>query len=448
MRRTSLERAVRRVLEDLVFPGETIVVGLSGGPDSVALLDAVASLASEFGFKVVAAHLDHSLREDSAADAAFCRELSSRLGVPFRAGSANVRNRARLEKGGLEEAARVERYLFLQGVAKECGGRLVAVAHTRDDQAETLLLRLLRGAGSLGLASMRPVSGAIVRPLLNVSREEVLAHLEARGLPSREDPSNADLSLLRNRVRRELIPYLESRFNPTVRAALARTARLLSDEAEVLERSGRALLDEVGREDGGGITLTRSGLKDAPPALARLAIRGALSGCGGLRGVACRHVEAVLELACAPAPSGRRLPLPGGREALFRFGSVWIGPRRASQGPFALPLSVPGRVALPGGITLLARSDSGPAVSKPEGAVVPLVPGLTVRTRRPGDRVRVGGRERSLKRFFMERRVPADLRGDLPLVASGHEVLFVPGEILDVSKREGGGFVRLELRAT
>jgi tRNA(Ile)-lysidine synthase len=306
-----------------------MVVGLSGGPDSVALTDALASLRRRRGFRLVAAHLDHGLRADSAEDAAFCAALCERLGVPFRSAVADVRARARRERGGLEQAARRERYAFLRRVAGEERAAAVAVAHTRDDQAETLLLRLLRGAGATGLAGMRARAGDLVRPLLVVSRDEVIAHLRERGLPWREDPSNADRAHWRNRVRHELLPYLEARFNPRVREALARTAAILGDEAGHLRAEAEALVERAARREGEVLVLSRSALVGAPTAVARAAIRQALLRAGGLRQVGAGHVDRVLALACSKTPSGRRLPLPGGREVRFHGDDVRLGSRVA-----------------------------------------------------------------------------------------------------------------------
>jgi tRNA(Ile)-lysidine synthase len=235
-----------------------------------------------------------------------------------------VRSRAAREKGGIEQAARRERFAFLRRVAAEEGAAAIAVAHTRDDQAETLLLRLLRGAGATGLAGMRPRSGDVVRPLLAVSRREVLGYLRERGLAWREDPSNLDTAHRRNRVRHELLPYLEARFNPRVRAALARTAALLADEAAHVRAEAEALLDGIAREEDGAVVLRRAPLAGAPKALARAALRQALARAGGLGQVGADHVERLLRLACGKAPSGRRLPLPGGREARFTRDEVRI----------------------------------------------------------------------------------------------------------------------------
>jgi tRNA(Ile)-lysidine synthase len=322
-----LVAAVGRALRAAGTPvrGETLVVALSGGPDSVALLDALSLLQRSRGFRIVAAHLDHGLRAGSAEDAAFCASLCETLSVPLRSGQADVRSRAAREGGGLEQAARHERYAFLRRVREEENASAIAVAHTRDDQAETLLLRLLRGAGTTGMGAMRPRAGDLVRPLLAVSREQVLLHLRERGLAFREDPSNQDPGHLRNRVRHELLPYLEARFNPRVREALARSAALLADEAAHLRAEADELLRRIAREEEGVLVLRRGPLAEAPAALARATLRQALARAGGLRQLGAGHVEKLLQLVRSPAPSGRRLPLPGGREARFSRAELRIG---------------------------------------------------------------------------------------------------------------------------
>jgi tRNA(Ile)-lysidine synthase len=437
VRRTALESGIAQALRGLGQPsaGERVVVGLSGGADSVALLHVLAGLARHRGFAVVAAHLDHGLRPDSAADAAFCRELCETLGIPFRTRRADVAARRRAEGGGLEEAARRERHAFLRSVKEDEGASWIALAHTRDDQAETVLLRLLRGAGGLGLSAMRPRAGDLLRPMLSLSRRDVLDHLAERSLSWREDASNADLAIARNRVRHELIPYLERHFNPAVREALARSAALLAEDADVLGA-------------GAGDALTVTALRSTPRAVARLTVRRALQAAGGLRGVGLKHVDAIVDLAATEAPSGRRVALPGGREAVFHFDEVRITRRRAPASPFALPLTVPGAVALPDGSRLVARASRGPAAAGAASDVVAVPDGpLEVRTRRPGDRVRAAGRDVSLKRFLMDHRVPAQDRGSLPLLAAGCRVLWVPGQRIDGADAAGQRFVRLELHS-
>jgi tRNA(Ile)-lysidine synthase len=326
----SLLAAVDHALRDseALVSGRGMILGLSGGADSVALLDALVSLSSRHRLHVVVAHLDHGLRPDSAEDAAFCGRLCAGFGVPLHAAVADVSARVRREGGGLEQAARRERYRFLRRVREETGAAAIAVAHTRDDQAETLLMRLLRGAGATGLGGMRPRTGRLLRPLLEVSRQEVLAHLRDRGLEWREDPTNADLRHLRNRVRHELLPYLEARFNPALRTALARTAGLLAEEAAHLGREADALLGRIARRDGGCLVLDAAALASAPPAVARVAVRQALRRAGGLAGIRAVHVERTLGLARSRGSPGRRLPLPGRREVRYRHGELSLGPPR------------------------------------------------------------------------------------------------------------------------
>jgi tRNA(Ile)-lysidine synthase len=335
-----LVAAVDRALQAAGPParGETLVVGLSGGADSVALTDVLASLQRRRGFRLVAAHLDHGLRPGSADDAAFCHAFCATLGVPFRGGTAAVRARAAREKGGLEQAARRERYSFLRRVKADEGAAAVAVAHTQDDQAETLLLRLLRGAGASGLSGMRPRSGDLLRPLLGVSRARIVEHLHARGLAWREDPSNVDPVHLRNRVRHELVPYLEQHFNPRIGEVLARTAALLADEAELVAAEAESLVATIGSREGDALVLDRVRLVAAPVALARAAIRRALQLTGGLAGIERAHVDRILQVARSPAPAGRRLPLPRGREVRFTHRQLRLE-KRAIQGTKAVSSS-------------------------------------------------------------------------------------------------------------
>jgi tRNA(Ile)-lysidine synthase len=441
MKPTTLNTAVRRALEAAGLPsaGQILLCGLSGGPDSVALTDALASLAKRRGFTVVAAHLDHGLRAASHADEAFCSELCERLGVRLVCESADVRRRARRERMGIEEAGREARYGFLRRVKNELGAVAIAVAHTEDDQAETFLMRLLRGSGGAGLSAMRVRSGDIVRPLLAVSREDVLAYLQARGLSSREDETNRDTTFTRSRVRHELIPYLERHFNPRVRRALARAAELLAGEQELLG----SLVPPPALLADGSVALEVAELRQASLGLCRLRIRRALEVTGGLRGVGEVHIRRIARFARRPYSSGRHLALPGGRIAAVSFDRLRIGPRREEACRYAFPLHVPGRVELPDGLALVAEPASGGLPSKEKGAIVAVPAGpLEVRTRRPGDRVLVRGRVQSLKRYLIARRVPAEARERLPLVTAGREVLWMPGQPLS-----GGGehYVRLHL---
>jgi tRNA(Ile)-lysidine synthase len=428
----TLENAACELLAVVGVPsvGDTLVVGLSGGPDSVALLDVLLNVGRSHDFSVVAAHLDHRLRPEASEDAAFCAELCQRLDVRLVTGSTDVLSHARTHRRGIEETAREERYVFLRDVKDRTGAVAIAVAHTLDDQAETFLLRLLRGAGRLGLSAMRPYQGDVLRPFLSVSREQILAHLRRRRLTWREDSSNKDCAFRRNRIRHELLPYLEARFNPRLRQALARTATQLAEEELLLGDLVDRLFEKLSRTEGMGIALSRKMLSQEARAMARLTLRSALARTGGLRGVTSAHVERLLELVRKPDSSGRWLPLPGGRRALVRFEELYIGPSSTKRDPFAVPLPVPGFVRVPGGLSLSARFHSREEeIIGPSCALIPLPENerLEVRTRRPGDRIICRGRNVSLKRYLMRYRVPADLRDELALVAAGDRVLWVPG---------------------
>ena len=282
LRVTALNK-IQSALANLLRQGEPLLVGVSGGPDSVALLDALVRL----GYQPQLAHLNHQLRgAASDADAEFVRQLASQHGLP-----AHI---AAVRAAPDEEACREARLNFFGQVAKETGVSTLALAHTADDQVETFLLHLLRGAGTTGLTGIVPdrLLGRlrVIRPLLTVSRADVLQYLTAYGLQYREDASNAELRFSRNRVRHVLLPLLEREFNPQVRAALMRTAEILRDED--------ACLTELVAKYRSAASLSVQTLRQLPVALQRRVIREWL----GV--VDFNEVEAVRHLAAAESPSG------------------------------------------------------------------------------------------------------------------------------------------------
>src|SRR5262249_44480744 len=222
--------------------------------------------------------------------------------------------------------------------------RSIALAHTRDDQAETVLLRLLRGAGGSGLSAMRALSGDLLRPMLALTRRDVLDHLSARGLAWREDPTNADLSIARNRVRHELIPYLERHFNPSVRDALARSAAVLAEEADVLAAVAGDARRAHGHKEGDGYVLPLDALRKAPRALARPPPGPPPRPAGARRGAAPTRGAAVGARPPPGPPPGGRAPPPGPRGPVSPSAGRGVAPRHEPGPEFALPLSVPGEV--------------------------------------------------------------------------------------------------------
>lgn len=313
---SALHQQVRRTIRrhGLCPPGSRVLVGLSGGSDSVALTRLLLELSEHGGFVVAGvAHLNHQLRDTAARDEAFCRSFAASLDLPICVGHADIVTVARSEGRSLEDAARRERYAFLDRAAAELSADVIAVGHTRDDQAETFLLKLMRGAGLAGLAGVYPRRGPVVRPLLNTSRADLRTYLGEAGQSWVEDETNDDLTNPRNRVRHRVIPELDRALGGDSRPNLARAAALAREDASWLDEMADAHYAQIAREHPGGVDLDASALAALPPPLGRrVALRG-LRQVAGWREVSLDHVEAVLGVA-----GGRSggLDVPGGRVEL------------------------------------------------------------------------------------------------------------------------------------
>jgi tRNA(Ile)-lysidine synthase len=292
--------------------GARVVVALSGGPDSVALVHLLRELERGGELTVAGtAHLNHQLRGEAAdEDEQFCRDMSAALGLPVEVERMDVRALAREQGRSIEDAARLARYAFLERAAERLRADVIAVGHSRDDQAETFLLRLVRGAGPRGLAAILPRAGRVVRPLLDVTRSELRAYLAGRRIAFRDDATNADLGNPRNRVRHELIPYLRREFSPGIVDVLAREAAIAREDesrlgAEAIEVAGSVVL-----ESSDGARLEVRALTSLHPALAARVARIALAKQAGGRFLGFDHIEAFLEFARNGA-AGSALSLPG-----------------------------------------------------------------------------------------------------------------------------------------
>ena len=294
--------SVRR--RELFDRRDRVAVALSGGADSVALTALLSEIAAERGCALAGViHVNHTLRgEESEADERFCRDLAHRYRIPIDVTRVDVRSRARESHTSLEAAARELRYEAFQAAAGRLGATLVATAHTADDQAETLLLRLLRGAGLRGLSGIRPRRGIVVRPLLDVSRADLRRYLSKRQMPFREDSSNADVSIARNRIRHELLPVIAGIAPGGVRA-LARLADLARDEDELMEAQANLHAPAASK------ILVVTTLQSLPAALARRLIQRAAAAASPRTPLSARHVDAVRRLAASDKPMGR-LDLP------------------------------------------------------------------------------------------------------------------------------------------
>jgi tRNA(Ile)-lysidine synthase len=427
MRQESLPAYPRAVLATarrrrLLAPDDVVVAALSAGPDSTALVAALAALRDAGAIaKVVALHVDHGLRPGGAEDAACAAETCARLGVPFE--SVQVRVGA----GNVQAQARRARYAALREAAARAGATRIATGHTRADQAETVLLRLLRGAGARGLSGIPPRRGAIVRPLIDLPRAEGIAWLRELGLRWREDPSNATPRYARNRLRLSLWPQLLL-LAPAAERALARAADLCRDDERALAKRARTLV-------AGRAAADVAALLAEPKAVRQRAVRRLFRQAGGRGTLEAKHVEAILALLRRRGPGRAALP---GLEARCRYGLLELGPRPRAAPP-AGEVAVPGpgsyRVPSRGVVVIAARDEGG----------VPWP--LALRTRRPGDRFRPeGGRgTKKLKSWLIDRKVPREARDALLVVAAGRSVLAVP-ELAAVAEGLGPGGAGLTVR--
>jgi tRNA(Ile)-lysidine synthase len=431
---------------------EPILLALSGGADSVALLYALGELGPHFGYRLVAAHLNHRLRgEESGRDEAFVRDLCSARGVELVAEQSNDLDPA---APNLEERAREARWAFLAGAAARIGASRIATAHHADDQAETVMLRLLRGAGAAGLGAMaatRQLGEAgvtIMRPMLGVWRHEILRYLDSIGARYVSDSSNADLSFLRNRIRIELLPALERDYAPGVRrrfAALAAEMRGLDDYVTAAARTelGQRLRERI---PGGPLDLLDlNGFAGLHPALAAALLREFLTArIWSLRRLSRRHIDELGRLCLGDSPSAT-LDLPGGWRAERRYAALAVEPRRNAPDRRAAGVSAVPVVLARSGVTRVAWAGFvfHSRVIPADAAPMPLgldeacfdadlaASGLVVRNFAPGDRIAPLGMEgtRKVQDVLVDRKLARPRRFTFPMVTLSGQVAWLPGMV-------------------
>ncbi|MFN7915914.1 MAG: tRNA lysidine(34) synthetase TilS [Vicinamibacterales bacterium] len=451
----SLIDIVRRTLQrhQLTGPTTRVAVALSGGPDSMALLHVLHALHRTGALQLAAvAHFDHQLRDSSASDAQFCAGVATSLDLPFITESADVREAASREGRSVEDAAHRLRYAFYDRALTRSGADVMALGHTRDDQAETFLLRLIRGAGSRGLAAMYPRNGSVIRPFLECSRAEVHAFLDTAGLAFVHDASNDDVGIPRNRVRAELLPLLQARFNPAVVEALAGSAELARADEDLLGALARDWVSKHVEAEGAMQRLSLDALMAAPKAVAFRALHEAMSRAAGPRLIGADHVRLAWAVVLGERPA---FDAPGHRVERYDNGVVLTGRPAGSAGRpttvatspvpgFSHHLPVPGEVLIPeiGCVMSAEVVLSEQNAPRPNGwlAVVPkekVAAGLGVRNRRPGDRLRPGtAGHRKLQDLFVDRKVPREARDRVPVVTdTDGRIVWVVGHALDTDFR-------------
>lgn len=393
----------------LLSPGDKVIAAVSGGADSVAMLFALYLLRDELGITLEAAHFNHHLRgAESERDEAFVTDFCGRYCIPLHLGSGRIVP----GKKGLEAAARDARYAFLRSLPGK-----VATAHTADDNAETVLMRLIRGTGLKGLGAIAPVSGNVIRPMLTVTRDDVEAFLEEYALPHVEDSSNAEDDFLRNRIRHGILPLMRAE-NPRIGENLSAMALLLRQDEACLQ----AMIPEEQMPD-------VSRLKAMEPALRRRALERFLKA-QGVREPEQIHILQAEQLLYHWSPSAA-MQFPGG----VTIGRQYDRLVRLECAP-ELPetrLSVPGETCI-GGKRFVSEYTTD-LEERPGSVLVCPVGALTVRSRRSGDTMRLPGGTRSLKKMYIDRKIPASQRAAVPVLADDRGVLAVFGIGMDIRFR-------------
>jgi tRNA(Ile)-lysidine synthase len=425
--------------------GDRVIVGVSGGVDSVVLLHVLMVLRDEYDLSLVVAHLDHGIRgEESRREADFVRDLAQELGLPFETATADVPTLAGRKRVSLQEAAREARYDFYDQVGEKYDGQKVATGQTADDQAETILIRVIRGAGLRGLKGIPPLRGGVyIRPLIETSRAEVERFARKEGLSHVTDSSNIKDIYLRNKIRNDLIPHLEREYNPNIRAGLSRMASILSREDDYLDRKAdevmAGLIDEGDQE----VSLDISRLRPVHEAMWFRVLQKALATVlgGDLRRISTAHLDAMFRLLTHEAPN-KVLCLPDGIRVEKHYTRLFI--KRGTPPavfPFEYIVEVPGVTVLEAlGKRLVTRieaaksgmpMDPGPNIAYLDDDTLEYP--LTLRSFERGDRfVPLGMKgHRKLKDFFIDSKVPKTLRRRIPLLISGGAIVWVVGYRID-----------------
>ena len=428
----------------MIQPKETVLVGVSGGVDSLALLYALHTLQHQLDCQLHIAHLDHGFREDSARDAVYVAEQAEQLDIPVSSTRIDVPQLMQDQNLSAEVAARRARYQFYEYVSERIGATKIALGHHRGDQAETVLMNLLRGAGASGLKGILPVrEGKFIRPLLAFSREEIEDFVAQLGLQSRCDTTNYQLNYLRNRVRLELIPTLERAYNSNIQNVLNQTAELLQAESDYLDALAHDALQMCRVESctPDTVVLDLRLFREYHLALRRRILRLAVAAVfGKVRDLYFNHFESMLNLIDGEAPNSA-LDLPNGGAFRRVYNHVLIQKAADSHAPFEYKVAVPGHTALP----LLDAEIIATVVEQPMNCAVAdkfpdgkfqavfdldrLQLPLMLRQRRDGDRFHPFGMQgtKKLKDLLIDAKIPRQERGQVPVLMNGDEIIWVVG---------------------
>ncbi|MGE5405233.1 MAG: tRNA lysidine(34) synthetase TilS [Candidatus Saccharibacteria bacterium] len=420
------------IRQQLILPGQLVIAGLSGGPDSVALLHILLALAAREGFSVHAAHVNHLLRDDALQDEEFVRDLCAEWKVPLAVERIDVAKLAREQKQSIEEAGRNARYKFFEEVRQHQGAISIAVAHHRQDQAETILMRLIQGTGLGGLQGILPRRGNIIRPILTFDRENIINYLSENGLPYRIDYSNYDKTYLRNRIRLELIPQLQEDYNPDIVDSLCRLAQYAQDDNRYWDSQIDLVWDTVVQKTDTGFNLFAEPFSELSKSLQDRLMQRFLITAGGRR-VSHHDIARVMDLAVQPG-SSKKVQISGGVWVGVNYGVLQIPAAADDTANFFYELAVPGETYIPEiDLWIQARllqemdNERRPNVARFDWGEIEKP--LYVRSRIPGDRFQPPGLDgtKKVKDYFIENKIPVTVRNQTALLASDREIYWLMG---------------------
>lgn len=436
---------LRKTIRDhqMLIPGETILVGVSGGADSVCLLHALRSVQEEFDIQLAVAHLNHGIRgEEAERDAVFVKELCKKWGIPCFCKQEDIPALSKKEGISEETAGRLARYRFFHKLCVREGFSKIATAHNRDDQAETMLMRVLRGTGIAGMGGIRYIrTDGVIRPLLNVERRQVEAYCSENGLNYLTDSTNAEETYTRNKIRHQLLPLIKREFNPNITETLAVMAENMAEDGDFLNSYAKRLYQRINTPAPARkpVVLDIESLKMVIKSIrSRLILFAAKDAMGKDYSLERCHIEAVDQL--IKKENGAAVDLPGGLRVAVRYGWLAFETRDEQQSikeqtafgeiQYELELGKRYEIGEMGMILELCQmpvslTESQMLVDYDKVKELP----LQIRNRRQGDRIAVyqDGRERKLKDFLIDAKIPVWKRGGIPLLCSGDKVIAVIG---------------------
>jgi len=431
-----LEKVKRYIDQNkLIQPGNSVIAAVSGGPDSMALLHMLQRLRPELDICLVVAHLNHGLRPEADAEEIFVKDYCAEAGIACYTRTLNVGEIAAQEGKSTEEAGRDSRYDFFRQLSNELGGALIATAHHQDDRAEGVLLNLIRGTGIKGLRGIMPVNGLVIRPLLVLTRDDIIAYLKENDIPYCIDNSNYDPVYLRNRVRLGLLPYLQREFNPGIVKGLNQLAELAAQENDWIDRHCDKCWGYIALENDGGVILRVPNLSELHIAMQRRIIIRALAHFGGEAGWGMDDVAYVQTL-LDQAGSSKAIQLKKGVKVKKVYNELHFTIEEDTTAPFNYEVPVPGTLFIKETGQTLEFSIEDSDTGKREVHEILLDydkligEKLVVRSRQPGDYFHPAGMSggKKLKEYFIDIKLPYDERDRIPVLAEGNgDILAVIG---------------------